>query len=433
MEYMTGALPGMFGGLDKPPLTRCPRLAGTYHRSNHLVLRSSVLRACILCIWLLLGTAAPAFAAPYMPTHDAQVLERLPRPGPGSAAGELASLRRELARQPRNAELAVRLATRYMAEVAAEGDPRFVGYAQAALAPWWTAADAPVDVRVMRAVVLQFNHHFDAAQADLEAAVKQQPDHVQAWAWTAAIAMVRADYPRARRACEQLAPLVEELNAVACTAAVDSVTGRAAPAAAALRNAIDEADEASPDERLWALTRLAETLERLGDYAAAERAFRQALALGVSDGYLLAAYADFLLDRGRPAEVIALLRGKERSDLLLLRLALAAKVSGDPALAGWSGSLAQRFDAARLRGDETHQKEEARYALHVLGDAARALPLAQANFVLQREPADARMLLEAALAARQPAAAASALNWMRDSKVESRALSGLADRLGALK
>ncbi|MBK6790170.1 MAG: hypothetical protein IPG77_21810, partial [Betaproteobacteria bacterium] len=43
---------------------------------------------------------------------------------------------------------------------------------------------------------------------------------------------------------------------------------------------------------------------------AAEAAFRDALALAVPDVYLQAAYADFLLDRGRPAEVLTLLQDR---------------------------------------------------------------------------------------------------------------------------
>jgi tetratricopeptide (TPR) repeat protein len=323
----------------------------------------------------------------------------------------------------------VRLARIYFEGVAAEGDPRYIGQAQAALAPWWALPAPPADVRVMRAKLRQFDHQFDAARADLAAVVAADPAHADAWAWLAAIAMVQARYAEARHACRQLAPLTSPLTGAACAAAVDSVTGRAGAAVQALDGALAAAGQAGVEERLWALTRLAETLERLGRHAEAEAAFRRALALDITDGYLLAAYADFLLDRGRPGDVVDLLAGKQRSDLLLLRLALAARASGAPAGAGWAAELSARFDAARLRGDALHQKEESRYVLAVVGDAPRALALAQANFAVQREPADARVLLEAALAAGQPAAAAPALQWMADSGVESQALQGLADRL----
>ena len=263
----------------------------------------------------------------------------------------------------------------------------------------------------MRAVLRQFGHEFDAALADLSAAVRHDPGDGEAWAWQVAIRLVQAKYPQAREACEQLAALAETLIGAGCRAQLDSLTGRAATAADSLRAALLSDAAASPEQRLWSLTRLAEIEERRGRFAEAEAAFRAALALGLPDVYLLSAYADFLLDRGRAPEVLALLKDKERSDLLLLRLAIAGKVTGAPQAAAWADALGARFDAARLRGDALHQKEEARFALAVLGQPKRALPLASANYALQREPADARVLLEAAVAAREPAAAEPVLRW----------------------
>jgi 6-phosphofructokinase len=50
---------------------------------------------------------------------------------------------------------------------------------------------------------------------------------------------------------------------------------------------------------------------------------------------------------------------------------------------------------------------------------------------VQREPADARTLLEAALAAHQPQAAAPVLDWLQRSGIESAVLRDLATQLGA--
>jgi len=378
---------------------------------------------------LLACLGAAAGAAPFTPQSDQQVLETLPARAADPRMRELAELRRQWRAEPRDVDAAVRLARRYYDEAAAAGDPRYVGYAQAALAPWWDQSDPPPPARVMRAILLQFGHRFDAALADLDAVVRRDPGHSEAWAWQAAIQMVRARYPQARRACEQLAGL----SGAACVANVDSATGKASAASAEIRAALREQRQASPEERLWALTRLAEIDERRGELAAAEESFRQALALGLTDGYLLAAYADFLLDRGRPAEVLALLKDQGRSDLLLLRLALAAKMLNAPALAAWQADLAARFDAARLRGDTLHQKEESRFALQLKGEAQRALTLALENYALQREPADARVLLEAALAAKQPDSAEPVLRWMAESGIESVALQTLARQLKGLK
>ncbi len=373
--------------------------------------------------------ASAAMAGPFVPSSDQEVLEVLPAGAADPRMQALRELRAAAARNPNDADAAVRLARRYYDEVTAEGDPRYVGYAQAALAPWWGLPDPPPPVRVMRAIVLQFSHQFDAALADLAAAVQHEPRNGEAWAWQAAIRMVRADYNGARRACEQVVALATPLIGAACLAHVDSHTGQATAAAKALQDALSRDPKAAPEEQLWALTRLAEIDDRRGQSGEAEAAYRQALALGVADVYLLAAYADFLLDQKRPAEVLTLLKGKERSDLLLLRLALAAKALGDPRLAAWRNDLAARFEAARLRGDSTHQKEESRFVLGVLGQADQALVLARQNYAEQREPADARILLEAAVAARQATAAEPVLQWMASSRIESVALQALVRQL----
>lgn len=386
----------------------------------------------VSCLLLAMAAALAAHAAPFTPGDDAQVLERVPARSSNPRARELQSLRAAAQREPRNVEAAVTLARRYVEQALAEGDPRYVGHAQAVLAPWWDEAAPPVPVRVLRAVLRQWDHRFDEALADLDAAVAADPGNAEAWSWLAAVHMVRADYAAARRACAGLAPLTTPLIGAGCTAYVDSMSGRAGDAARMLGAALAAARDASAAERLWALTRLAEIEERRGDAVAAERAYKEALALGLPDTYLEAAHADFLLDRGRAAEVVKTLADRGRADVLLLRLALAAKATGDARAAGWTRELAARFDAARARGDRTHEKEEARFALALQGDAKRALALARSNFAVQKEAADARVLLEAALAARSRTDAAPALDWLDSNGVESVVLRELAAKLRAL-
>ena len=391
-------------------------------------------------IWAGLGLvwglhAGPSGAAPFVPASDAQILQSLPARASDPRAQKLQALRKAWRKQPVALDTAVPLAQAYFEAVAAEGDPRYIGYAQAALAPWWTLSAPPIPVRVLRAKLGQFDHRFDAALADLDAALLLEPGNAEAWSWRAAIHMVQANYVQARISCDKLAPLAPPLIAAACRAQIDTTTGLDEAGAASLRAALQANPNADPAQRLWALTRLAETEERRGAYAAAEAAFTQALALGLNDIYLQAAYADFLLDRNRPAEVLVLLKDRGRADVLLLRQALAAQALGAPGSSNLATELARelaaRFDAARLRGDTTHRKEESRYLLALGGPSqqARALELAGSNFAEQREPADARILLQAAVASRQPAAAAPALQWLASSKINSVVLAALAAQL----
>jgi Tfp pilus assembly protein PilF len=361
------------------------------------------------------------------------VLERLPvRPG-DPVARELRSLRAQLAQDPRDEDTALALAGRYFELANEQGDPRYVGYAQAALAPWWDLPDPPQELRVMRAMLKQYSHDFAGAMVDLEAATRTDPDDGLAWSWRAAIHMVQADYAAARADCEGLRRSASELGYVGCVAYLDGTTGHAAAAHQALTQALARARNASPAEKVWVQTRLAELAQRMGDAGIAERHFKAAFEQNVTDQYLLGAWSDFLLDHGRAAEVVPLLRDWTRSDILLLRLALGEHALGLPDAREHIAALKARFDAAALRGDKLHQQEEARFNLYLLGDQARALALAQDNWKLQREPRDARILLEAALALKDPQAGREALEWLERSGHEDPLLRDEAAKLKAVK
>lgn len=381
------------------------------------------------CCLLLLCCLGVAHGQPFRPQDQAMVLEKLPFKPADPQARELRQMRADLAAQPTDVALATRLARRYYELVGAEGDPRYIGYAQAALAPWWSEPSPPVDALVMRASLKQYRHDFAGSLTDLRAAVAEDPDNAQAWSLNAAIHMVQGRYDEARSNCQSLAALTTPLIGVGCFAMLDALQGNARQAHATLQAALEQAVDASPEQRLWVLTRLGEMAARYGDLALAEKHYRDGLALNIVDGYLLAAYADLLLDQHRPAEVLTLLKGMNRSDLLLLRIALADKALASPDAEKSRNEMASRFDAERMRGDKVHEAEEARFRLHLLNDPKTALQLAMENWTVQKEARDARILLEAALAAREPAAAAPVLRWLDETRMEDVTLVKLAKQL----
>lgn len=389
-------------------------------------------RRWLRCVAVLTAITAPTpgTAEPFVPTDDAEVLERLPAPRDADAR-ELRRLRAELNEDPSDLGLALRLARRYIGVSRAESDPRYQGYAQAALSPWWDLRDPPADVLVLRATLRQGRHDFDGALADLSAVLAAEPRNAQAWLTRAVILQVQGRYTEAVASCARLSRLASPLVAAACAADAAGRNGHAAESYELLREALDDAPDADAGVRLWALTILAEIAERRGDHRAAEEHFRQALALGLRDGYLLGAYADFLLDRGRAAEVRDLLADEVRADGLLLRLALAEQRLDDPDLPEHVAMLRARFDASRMRGDALHRREEARFALRLLDQPERALRLAEENWRVQREPWDARLVLEAALAAGAPSAAAPVVDWLREARLEDARIGSLIRRLEA--
>jgi len=365
-------------------------------------------------------------AAPFVPTDPKEVLERLPEAPADSLARDLRQMRRELARDPHNLELAIRVARRYIERARAEADPRYLGYAQAALAPWWNL-NSPASVLVLRATIRQSLHDFSNALSDLSLALKMQPNNPQAWFTRATIQQVRGEFAEAVRSCQPLERLAGELVATACWAGAASLNGQAEASYERLRQTLARQRDVAPGLRMWILTGLAEMAQRQGNSRLAEAHFKEAIASGAADAYLKAAYADFLLDEGRQAEVVALLKREIRADGLLLRLSLAEQALQAPGAGEHVEALKARFAASRMRGDSLHRREEARFTLQLLKQPDEALRLAQENWAVQREPWDARIYLEAALAARNPGAARPVLDWLRENRVQDVKLASLAE------
>ena len=374
-----------------------------------------------------------AWAAPHIPDSDSAVLERLPVKANDPTGRELRGLREALAADPRNAGAAERLARKFFDLASAEGDPRYIGYAEAALRPW-AAGDAwspkaPADIVLAGALLKQYRHDFEPAMKDLDRVLELEPANSEAISWQFALHLVRADYANARKSCEQLRPHATELAATACTAVIDSINGKSRAAYKTLSSALAAHPAQSAEYRQWVLTRLGEMALRLDDKALAEKHFKEALAVDLVDGFALAAYADLLLDQNRPAEVLPLLKNFENSDVLLLRLALAASALKSPEAPKFVRSMADRFAASALRGDRLHLQEQARFELSLNHNPAAALKLILDDWGVQREPRDARFLMEAALAAGDAAAARPALEWMDTTGYEDPRYRALADQL----
>jgi Tfp pilus assembly protein PilF len=375
-----------------------------------------------------LAVTGAACAAPYVPASGSQVVEHLPsRADP--VQRELARMRAELARAPGDMGRATALARRYIEQARIEGDPRYLGYAQAALAPWYALPDPPEPVRVLRATLRQSTHQFGPALADLDAVLRRDSDNAQAWLTRATVQMVTGQYGAARASCMRLYSRAPTLAVKACLASVGGVSGQASASYGALQGAFARYPDAEPGLRLWVLTLLAQMAERAGDNAAARGYFTQALASNDADSYLLGAWADFLLDHGRADDVVALLKDRTRVDALLLRYALALRQRNAPGAAAAAGALRDRFEAAMMRGDTVHRREQARFELSLRNDPQAAVRLAKLNWAVQKEPADLLILVEAAAASGDREAARIALDWIRQSRIEDRRLDPFLARL----
>jgi Tfp pilus assembly protein PilF len=394
----------------------------------HIMIKPSITATLAAAAFLFVPVPLCAQAAPYIPDSGSTVLERLPdRQGPGQR--EMRQLRQALAADPQNLRVAIALVRLYIGAWRDGGDPRYLGYAQAALQPWWNSQAPPPVARLMRATLLQSTHRFSDALADLDAVVRDDPGNAQAWLTRATVQQVTGNYAQAQQSCEALAGKAPALVVRTCLSGVEGMDGEAVAAYQRLEQAIRRNPVAEPEIRIWALTLLAEMAERLGDEAAARSHYDEALAVGMADGYLLAAYCDFLLDRDQPQAVVALLKNRTQTDALLLRHAIALKRLGTPDAARYRTMLAERFEAAKMRGDTLHQREYARFLLDLEDAPAQALKTATQNWQTQKEPADTLLFVRAAALAHDRDAARPVLEWLKSMHIEDRRLAPWLARL----
>lgn len=374
---------------------------------------------------LTIALSAPAAAEPFVPTDDAQVLERLPDRS-GVEYRELKALKAKAAAEPDDVEAAVALADAYYGISRREGDPRYLGYAQAALAQWWKNPEAPTSVLVTRATILQSSHEFPHALIDLDKAIAREPDNARAILVRATILTVQGHYEKALADCNRLQGITSDTYVLVCIASVDALTGKAKVAEDALSYWLPTVAGSSPAIDAWFESLLGEISERNGD-SGADAHFRAALAADPRDLYTIGAYCDFLLEENRAAAVIPLVEKEQRVDALLLRLALAQKALNVPEADATIATLRARFDASRARGDTVHRREEARFQLMLNDDAEAALRLALANWTVQREPADLRILAEVAHATGNAAALQTVREWLTATKLEYPAVAKLVN------
>ncbi|MEY4911689.1 MAG: hypothetical protein RL761_1352, partial [Pseudomonadota bacterium] len=144
--------------------------------------------AALFCLFTSLATQAASFT----PANDSDVVERLPLSATDPSARRLQSLRKQLEAKPDDVALRLEIARRYFDLSMAQGDPRYVGYASAALTPLDKTAPAgntalTVGYWQIKGMLQQYSHNFDGALASLDKASLADPKSPDAMAWRAAI------------------------------------------------------------------------------------------------------------------------------------------------------------------------------------------------------------------------------------------------------
>lgn len=333
--------------------------------------------------WLACGAglagltlAAQAQPRDFVPASDATVLDHVPvRP------------RTPVLARLGDPQEAIRVARHWITASRQQSEPRHLGRAQAALAPWAGRADAPADIQVLQATILQRQHRFGEAHALLTQALQRQPGHAEGWLTLATLERLAGRYAQALRACAAVAQAGATAHAEACQWDIRSLQGQQVQARAGFTRLLAARPE--PGFQAWVLSLLGESEERAGHDTQAHQAFTRSLQLD-PDPYTAVALADLLLRQGRPGEALAVLQGQPPSVAVLLRRARALRAQGDPAWRALRDDVRATFTQQRLRGDDpvAEARERAWAAWWLQDDAALAMAEARLNLAQQREPID---------------------------------------------
>jgi Tfp pilus assembly protein PilF len=397
---------------------------------------------CVLqaCAFLAIGVpgcdiahaAAGHPGQPYVPASNQIVLERVPSTSDPRVRRFDAFRRQVAAAKPGDPSVAIALANAYLDYGRDTGDARYLGRAQAVIAPWLARRPAPIDALLVSATILQSRHQFAESRRVLHAILQRDPDNAQARLTLSSVALVQGDMREAQRACARLLGGSDALVAAGCITARATVTGNARDGLQVLEALLQRQAGEDPIIQSWAHGLMADAARTLGQTRRADTEFKAALQLTPGDNFLVADYADFLLDQGRAREALELTRGYAQSDTSFLRQVMAESALGLPQARVDIATMASRFRDLEQRGDSRlYAREEARFVLWLQGDPARALKLAQDNWRFQRAPEDMRIYLEAALAAGQPASAQPVLDFLRQMPLEDPRMKALAGKVAS--
>ena len=358
-----------------------------------------------------------------------EVLLVLPTLGDGESRRER-QLRAVLKETPGDIASITALAQLYIERARRDSDPRYLGYTQQLLAPWWNAVAPPPSVLRMRAILRQAQHDFDAALADLDALLESDPADAQALLTRATLHRVTGNYRMALADCRRLARFAA-LYAVTCSASIMALTGHAESAQQSMAQLGPQLTRQPVETRQWLLTIQGEIAERAGRFDQADEIYALALAEPQRSAYLLRVYARSLLRRDDAEAVLELLHNEVHDDNLLLLAAVAAHRLGDDArLAAYRKLIDTRLRNARLRGGRDHHYLAGYYALEIEGSPRAALRHARANWSRSKEASDTELFAAAAVAAGDRDALREIEHWMTSQGAKLAEVSTLIDSTG---
>ena len=374
-----------------------------------------------------LGVAGAGAAGRFRPVAPNYVVLRVPA---RVTNDPLAVFEQQQRNAPQSQQIASSLAALYVERARNERQQRYFGRAELLLQPWVERPEASAETLRVQADILQNRHDFTASLRLLDRAVTRDPRDAGIRLMRASVTLVQGRAADARADCASVLASGATAAGTVCLAQTLGATGRLDQATTLLQTLLSSSQGGGsasmpPPIRGWALGLMADFADRRGEPHASEEFLRAALAATPTNEGVRSALADALLARGAARDALSLLNVPSPSVGLLTRRARAQQLVQDPSLTITRTQIEDLLTLATRRGERPHLREEALLALEVEHDAGRALELAKANFELQRETIDARLLVRAARSRGDAGAVNEVARWLRATGFEDHELAGL--------
>lgn len=324
--------------------------------------------------------------------------------------------------QPQNLPTALAYARAVFTLGLTEGDLRWYGSAKAALKPWWTVADLPAEAYFLRGLVKQGFHDFQEGLQDINRAIALEPARAEFWSWRFALHLLLADMSAAQKDIEEMGRLLGAEEADVYRAVLLYRTGQPLAAVAMLSRALRSASYQDASSQDWLGFHLGEAHRVAGQPAKALAVWGQRLKASPQSHLIRLSLADLLNQQGqyREAKTIAMAATSggnapnspaTLTDALLMQAVLASRGLKDPDEGRLASQLEARLQSQALRQEALIERPKLIYQIAYGRDLKAGLALSIDNWQLQKEPPDALLFVQAALALGQARAAEPVVKW----------------------
>lgn len=382
----------------------------------------AVVTAFVTALWGLLVAVSPVAAQErFKPAASAVVLSASVHAASGRPHA-LRALDQAWRAQPQNLPTALAYARAVFTLGLTEGDLRWYGSAKAALSPWWTATDLPAEAYFLRGLVKQGFHDFQDGLQDIKRAIALEPARAEFWSWRFALHLLLADMTAAQKDIDEMDRLLGAEEAQVYRAVLLYRTGRPLPAVDMLSRALRSTSYQDASSQDWLGFHLGEAHRVAGQPARALDVWSRRLKASPQSHLIRLSLADLLNQQGqyREAKTIAMaatIRGNgpnsaaTLTDALLMQAVLASSGLKDPDEGRLASQLEARLQSQALRQEALIERPKLIYQIAYGRDLKAGLALSIDNWQLQKEPPDALLFVQAALALGQARAAEPVVKW----------------------